>query len=695
MASGTSPPSGLLSLVSASPTSYGSTSTNRHSEPSGIGITGLRRLCNLLRNEGDRVLSGQSVFTLTSDVLSHLLVSCRRHSVILTEQASAAPDPSVRTPTFVTNRRVETGIIAGSRQDDWNTHIQFIKDFMLSTPNLKVVHNQGTLSFPISLHRFGNINKLELRRIPIHMVEGLQMHRQSLESLAVFRGVSTVKDLVESCGGDRSAPLTWPRLKALSLMFNTIPDLDDSLRLLPHVEYLDLSHNCLEKCDVYLEELKTSQYFSIENLTVLEELDLGENCISDHSFLEPLVYLTRLGQLLLDGNPLFYHRRHRRLTASCLSAQALSLEFELDKRKLTVSEIIYYAPRNRRSNFHKPAARPSNQTSPQRSSTPERRPSFSSGIGTELESSDIVVRSPRKSKRKRLKPRETEIHETSGDFTSSRDASPGTTPHYSELMRLRTEEALRTKEQVEELRRNYGPNWLQAIEDKNIFNKNELDTPAQPLSEDEVKSDDDDNNTIAIATGKKSKNSKAKKKEKENSLRKKNISPLASEPASKTDTGDDESVGKSGEDNPPVAAVVAESDTCPSDSDVLPGSKRVEKVKVANPIMAALARLAAQQSEGEISAEPGTEYGFVTNSSVETSEFVARKDNFESQSSKPSVAPSTQAEDVAVSSSTPASKLAQQIEALSPVKSTDEADSSILKTSLDEHRDPWGFRWLS
>ena len=37
------------------------------------------------------------------------------------------------------------------------------------------------------------------------------------------------QDLLESCGGDRSAPHSWPRLRALSLMFNTIPDLDDSL----------------------------------------------------------------------------------------------------------------------------------------------------------------------------------------------------------------------------------------------------------------------------------------------------------------------------------------------------------------------------------------------------------------------------------------------------------------------------------
>ncbi|GFS11685.1 serine/threonine-protein kinase 11-interacting protein [Elysia marginata] len=607
MASGTSSPSGLLSLVSDSPTTYGS--STRQKDLSRVGLSGLRKLCALLRNEGHRVLSGQSDFTLTSEVLSHLLVSCRRHSVVLNERASAVPDQPIRTPTFVINRRPVVTQNVDSVEDEWNGHVQFIKDFMLSTPNLK--------------------------------------------------------------------------------------------RLLPHVESLDLSHNCLEKCDVYLEYLGDLVYISlaynlltsvpsfslssraslvslilrgnnldqikgIENLTVLSELDLGENCISDHSFLEPLLYLTRLSQLQLDSNPLFYHRRHRKLTASCLSRQALSLEFELDKKRLTVSEITYYEPRSLQNKYKTQAAPSEVNNSTGGSSIPERRPSLSSGIGTELE----------RSKRKRLKPRQTEIVETSGDFTSSRDASPGTTPRRNEAMRLRTEEALRTKEQVEELRRHYGPNWLQAIEDRNIFNKDKSD--ARPQSGEVSKSDND-----SISSSGKTKLSKSKSKKKgKQSQHSEALSP-ASEPTSKTDTGD-ESVVKSGDERVAVAVhhsqTVGDS-TCPSDSDAPTKSERTE---VTNPIMAALARLAAQQVEGDVYTASDSQDDR-TYSSSKLKEMNSSRDNLTSESESAAGASTLQTDGRLIGPSITASTLTTQIESLSPIKPAEEdGDSSFFKSSQDD-----------
>ncbi|CAL1528334.1 unnamed protein product, partial [Lymnaea stagnalis] len=226
-----------------------------------------------------------------------------------------------------------------------------------------------------------------------------------------------------------SAPMTWPALKFVSFMFNSLSSLDDSLRLLPFVEVLDLSHNSLETCATHLEflgdvisitlaynSLVTIPSFSVstrssltflilrgnnldringvEVLITLQELDLGENCLNDHSFLEPFSALVKLKQLQLDGNPIFYHRFHRRLTLSCLAKQVVNTQFELDKKKLSQSEISHFMQRRRpaKSLMERPSyptrAKPHNRT-PDRDSVYGMSPS--SGIGTENESPDIVV----------------------------------------------------------------------------------------------------------------------------------------------------------------------------------------------------------------------------------------------------------------------------------------------------------------
>ncbi|CAG5128232.1 unnamed protein product, partial [Candidula unifasciata] len=77
----------------------------------------------------------------------------------------------------------------------------------------------------------------------------------------------------------------------------------------------------------------------VEVLTSLQQLDLGENCLNKHNSLQPLSSLVHLTQLQVDGNPLSYHRLHRPLTASCLARQSANVKFELDKKKLTASEL--------------------------------------------------------------------------------------------------------------------------------------------------------------------------------------------------------------------------------------------------------------------------------------------------------------------------------------------------------------------
>ncbi|XP_055859810.1 uncharacterized protein LOC106068855 [Biomphalaria glabrata] len=488
--------------------------TSRSQEGTNNSNGSLKKLYLLLRNEGDRVLNGRSTFTLTTEVLSYLNADCRRHSSA-DLNGSITQESGIFLPL---TKRLQTQQEVNKLKAEWSSQIQFIKDFMLSTPSLKIVHNSGTLTSPISLHRFGNLSSLNLHRVQIHMVEGLHKLRNFLISLTIYRSIDKLKDVLECCGGDMSAAMTWPALKFVSFTFNSFSSLDDSLRLLPCVQKLDLSHNSLYSCDPYLVNLNdvlcvTLAYnnltkipsFSmasrsslvslilrgnnldtitgIEVLVSLQDLDLGENYLNDHSYLVPLGALSRLKQLQLDGNPIFYHRLHRALTVSCLSWHAVNSEFELDRRKLTVSEINHFMPQKKPVVSSIPLTYESrtNLMSSNLETNTDYQLSPSSGIGSETDSTDMIARpvSSKKIKHKKTKARRTEIRDmdTSGDLSSSQGATPGTSPavnHYKHQTLARNEEARRTMKEVEELREHYGPNWLQAIEDKNIFNKKKL-----------------------------------------------------------------------------------------------------------------------------------------------------------------------------------------------------------------------------
>ncbi|KAH9492420.1 hypothetical protein Btru_051065 [Bulinus truncatus] len=496
----------------------------------------LRKLYLLLRNEGDRVLNGTSTFTLTTDVLSYLNDDCRRHSLANINSCVGQG----RASFFSLTKRSRSQQEDNRLKAEWAYQLQFIKDFLLSTPSLKIIHNSGTLSSPISLHRFGNLSSLHLRRVQIHMVEGLQKLRSILISLTVYRGLDKLKDVLECCGGDMSAPMTWSALKFISFTFNSLTNLDESLRLVPCVQKVDLSHNLLESCESFLENLLDVLYVTLaynnlnkvpsfsptsrsslvslilrgnnldnlaglEVLLSLQDLDLGENYLNDHSFLAPLSTLSKLKQLQLSGNPIFYHKSHRTLTVSYLSMKAVNCEFELDKKKLSASEVHHFSPQ-RKLAISSPALSYENRTSTLSGSELNKRTDYrfspSSGIGSETDSTDVIAQSSsRKSKHRRIKARKTVIldMDTSGDLSSSQGATPGTSPSVSGFKHqtsARSEEARKTKQQIEELREHYGQNWLQAIEDRNIFSKKKqmpvltsIPTSAGDLGTKEVDSD--------------------------------------------------------------------------------------------------------------------------------------------------------------------------------------------------------------
>lgn len=86
-------------------------------------------------------------------------------------------------------------------------------------------------------------------------------------------------------------------------------------------------------CNNYIEDIQ-----ELCHLVNLQKLDLSNNCLVEHSLLSPLSHLARLRWLSLQGNPVAFHPKHRKLTAKHLHSNAASCDFTLDGVRLSKSE---------------------------------------------------------------------------------------------------------------------------------------------------------------------------------------------------------------------------------------------------------------------------------------------------------------------------------------------------------------------
>ncbi|ESO94131.1 hypothetical protein LOTGIDRAFT_77816, partial [Lottia gigantea] len=120
----------------------------------------------------------------------------------------------------------------------------------------------------IQVHRFRNLQVLEIKKVPVHMIEGLNQLRGQLQTLIISRSLLALQDVFETCGSDMTSPMSWPQLDTVNLSYNTLTCLDSSLRLLPVLKIVDISHNSLEKTEHYL-----------EYLTELQRINLGYNML--------------------------------------------------------------------------------------------------------------------------------------------------------------------------------------------------------------------------------------------------------------------------------------------------------------------------------------------------------------------------------------------------------------------------------
>jgi Leucine-rich repeat (LRR) protein len=175
--------------------------------------------------------------------------------------------------------------------------IETLNRYLSAVFHLQLVPSTSTSSSTtkiIPLHMFNSLRELELTEsnalnicgISVRFAQfcGFQMSQSSnlfllqllrpyLQKLHIRSNLSELRSLLASCLGDNSCQVDtpWSKLVTLSISHCNLLTLDESIRLVPNLEELDLSHNQLQSVEW------------IQDCVALTKLNLNHNRISDLS----------------------------------------------------------------------------------------------------------------------------------------------------------------------------------------------------------------------------------------------------------------------------------------------------------------------------------------------------------------------------------------------------------------------------
>nr|XP_043631844.1 uncharacterized protein LOC122603250 isoform X2 [Erigeron canadensis] len=243
-----------------------------------------------------------------------------------------------------------------------------------SSSSVIIGHDEGLCRrrdpTPLCLLPFGRLKVLELRGCDLSSsaARGLLELRHTLEKIICHNSTDALRHVFASRIAEIEHSPQWKRLSIVSCAYNGLVLMDDSLRLLPVVETLDLSRNkfakvdnlwrCskLKHLDLGFNHLRTIASFSkvscqlvklvlrnnalstmrgVENLKSLEGLDLSYNIISNFSEIELLAGLPSLKTLWLEGNPVCSANWYRAQVYSFFSDPEKLI---LDDKKISTRE---------------------------------------------------------------------------------------------------------------------------------------------------------------------------------------------------------------------------------------------------------------------------------------------------------------------------------------------------------------------
>lgn len=143
------------------------------------GMEEILELATLLRKNGDTVLSGASKLSLSTKLLHNLNDA---FSIIVDEKQDLESSFQV----------------CNSSKNDVLRNLKFLHDFVQKTIWLKVSHNCNDPRVPVDISKFRHLRFLELRKVCIDLVSGIQAVRGQLESISCTGGggVGTVGRLL-------------------------------------------------------------------------------------------------------------------------------------------------------------------------------------------------------------------------------------------------------------------------------------------------------------------------------------------------------------------------------------------------------------------------------------------------------------------------------------------------------------------
>lgn len=322
--------------------------------------------------------------------------------------------------------------------------LQFIYDFVQKAQILcltTTIPNDDPFDGLIDITKFRSLRRLEIQRIPIEQIVGIQRLRAHLQEIICSKSIRSIQDIISHCGGDKSNGFLWNNLTMADFSYNCLKTIDCSMEFASNLQQLNLSHNKIVSVDAikWLPNLKklnlsynslthiptciasrrlqtlilTNNFIEdlsgLARLDALSELNLSDNCILDHSALMPLSTLIALQYLhlhgnyddnsvrlnlfifsgnlslffWLTGNPIYCHPNHREETAKYLHKNTSSVKFILDLKPLSPHEknlIGHFQSYNTiwASRFNKGQLRSSGRSTPSRQ-TKDNTPTSSVG----------------------------------------------------------------------------------------------------------------------------------------------------------------------------------------------------------------------------------------------------------------------------------------------------------------------------
>ncbi|XP_053961303.1 uncharacterized protein LOC128865206 isoform X1 [Anastrepha ludens] len=466
----------------------------------------ITELADLLRKNGDKILSSEFSLTLSGSLLRALNDS-------FTLITDGATEIGASPQTFQVAKPVN------SRSPVF-TDLQLIYDFVQKTPLLCIVHYPTDEYFEgtIDISKFRALRRLEVQKTNVRQVVGIQRLRAQLQQLICMKSLSSVEDIITRCGGDNSNGFVWNELKIADFSYNSLQRIDGALEFaqflqhlnlrhnqlrsaeavkwLPHLKTLDLSYNCLQCVpQFHMEAYKRLQSLNISNnfvedlmgiakLDALTDLDLSDNCLLDHSCLLPLSALVTLNYLNLYGNPLCCHPKHRLATAQFLHKNTATVKFILDFEPLSKSEkAVTGSQQLRHVGALNRYAQRSSSTSINSSRVPSSTQTPASSVGslrsfkfneslTEPSDSVKTTDGTVSSRKQPSKTRTVDILEADGVLSQTSDEKDEVVvTEKLKLVKVTVKKAnisvddtqhLEAKKQIETLREKYGANWLQS-----------------------------------------------------------------------------------------------------------------------------------------------------------------------------------------------------------------------------------------